>query len=259
MYVFFVVQKWNSDLAFSAATKGRCYCWRRPAVPAVHFLNLHLWECKQQPHKNWRILWACKLVNISASETWHLVNTDFKFAYDIFGYGFHFCSLKLFYIAVNLDFISSKTKNKSFKLNVDSETLLGNYEELHSWGETWNTKHDGICSDVKLLTRVAMLSQPLFFHPFLLILFCLFLNHISILCKCLCFCSLFSDQSKSSIPLCSRDECVQRLASLWEKTQLKGAHSFHMAMTQHITPHRKVLSSVCIFVCVCVCVCAASY
>eukprot|EP00064_Thunnus_orientalis_P015290 superscaffoldBa00002803_g15340 len=46
-------------------------------------------------------------------------------------------------------------------------------------------------------------------------------------------------QSKSSVPLCSRDECVQRLASLWEKTQLKGAHSFPMAMTQHITPHRK--------------------
>ncbi|KAM9359781.1 ventricular zone-expressed PH domain-containing protein isoform 2-T2 [Symphorus nematophorus] len=50
-------------------------------------------------------------------------------------------------------------------------------------------------------------------------------------------------QSKSSIPLCSRDECVQRLASLWEKTQLKGAHSFPMAMTQHTTPHRKDLDS----------------
>ncbi|XP_040903093.1 ventricular zone-expressed PH domain-containing protein isoform X2 [Toxotes jaculatrix] len=50
-------------------------------------------------------------------------------------------------------------------------------------------------------------------------------------------------QSKSSVPLCSRDECVQRLASLWEKTQLKGAHSFPMAMTQHITPHRKDLDS----------------
>ncbi|XP_051252816.1 ventricular zone-expressed PH domain-containing protein isoform X1 [Dicentrarchus labrax] len=50
-------------------------------------------------------------------------------------------------------------------------------------------------------------------------------------------------QSKSSVPLCSRDECVQRLASLWEKTQMKGAHSFPMAMTQHITPHRKDLES----------------
>ncbi|XP_067450516.1 ventricular zone-expressed PH domain-containing protein [Thunnus thynnus] len=50
-------------------------------------------------------------------------------------------------------------------------------------------------------------------------------------------------QSKSSVPLCSRDECVQRLASLWEKTQLKGAHSFPMAMTQHITPHRKDMDS----------------
>ncbi|XP_077397416.1 ventricular zone-expressed PH domain-containing protein isoform X1 [Festucalex cinctus] len=50
-------------------------------------------------------------------------------------------------------------------------------------------------------------------------------------------------QSKSKVPLCSGDECVQRLASLWGKTQLKGAHSFHMAMTQHATPHRKDLDS----------------
>ncbi|XP_071352940.1 ventricular zone-expressed PH domain-containing protein isoform X2 [Trachinotus anak] len=50
-------------------------------------------------------------------------------------------------------------------------------------------------------------------------------------------------QSKSSVPLCSRDKCVQRLASLWEKTQLKGAHSFPMAMTQHVTLHRKDLDS----------------
>ncbi|XP_067363175.1 ventricular zone-expressed PH domain-containing protein isoform X2 [Channa argus] len=47
-------------------------------------------------------------------------------------------------------------------------------------------------------------------------------------------------QAKSSVPLCSRDEYVQRLASLWEKTQLKGVHSFLMAMTQHATPHRKI-------------------
>ncbi|XP_069390242.1 ventricular zone-expressed PH domain-containing protein [Paralichthys olivaceus] len=50
-------------------------------------------------------------------------------------------------------------------------------------------------------------------------------------------------QTKSSVPLCSRDECVKRLASLWEKTQLKGAHSFPMAMTQHSTLHRKDLDS----------------
>ncbi|XP_029301958.1 ventricular zone-expressed PH domain-containing protein isoform X2 [Cottoperca gobio] len=50
-------------------------------------------------------------------------------------------------------------------------------------------------------------------------------------------------QSKSSVALSSRDEGVQRLASLWEKTQIKGAHSFPMAMTQHTTPHRKELDS----------------
>ncbi|XP_051934209.1 ventricular zone-expressed PH domain-containing protein [Hippocampus zosterae] len=50
-------------------------------------------------------------------------------------------------------------------------------------------------------------------------------------------------QNKSKVPLSSGDECVQRLASLWGKTQLKGAHSFHMAMTQHATPHRKDLDS----------------
>ncbi|KAL6116334.1 veph1 [Pungitius sinensis] len=50
-------------------------------------------------------------------------------------------------------------------------------------------------------------------------------------------------QSKSSVALCSKDECVQRLATLWEKTQLKGAHSFPVAMTQNTTPHRKDLNS----------------
>uniref|UniRef100_A0A1A8D285 Ventricular zone expressed PH domain protein n=1 Tax=Nothobranchius kadleci TaxID=1051664 RepID=A0A1A8D285_NOTKA len=50
-------------------------------------------------------------------------------------------------------------------------------------------------------------------------------------------------QSKSSVPLCSRDKSVQRLVSLWEKTQLKGSHSFSMAMTQHTTPQRKDLDS----------------
>ncbi|XP_024910563.1 ventricular zone-expressed PH domain-containing protein isoform X1 [Cynoglossus semilaevis] len=48
-------------------------------------------------------------------------------------------------------------------------------------------------------------------------------------------------QSVSSIPLSSRDVCVQRLSSLWEKTQLRGAHSFLLAMTQNHTPHRKDL------------------
>ena len=61
-----------------------------------------------------------------------------------------------------------------------------------------------------------------------------------------------SDQSKSSVPLCSKDESVQRLASLWEKTQLKGAHSFPMAMTQHATLHRKVPDH-------CVCLYAHTY
>uniref|UniRef100_A0A3P8NLB3 PH domain-containing protein n=1 Tax=Astatotilapia calliptera TaxID=8154 RepID=A0A3P8NLB3_ASTCA len=50
-------------------------------------------------------------------------------------------------------------------------------------------------------------------------------------------------QSKSSVPLSTRDECVQKLGSLWEKTQLKGAHSFSMAMTQQTTPHKKDLDN----------------
>ncbi|XP_030237380.1 ventricular zone-expressed PH domain-containing protein [Gadus morhua] len=49
-------------------------------------------------------------------------------------------------------------------------------------------------------------------------------------------------QSKSSVALCSGDECVQRLVSLWERTQLRGAHSFSMAMTQNPTLHRKDLA-----------------
>lgn len=47
-------------------------------------------------------------------------------------------------------------------------------------------------------------------------------------------------QSKSVAPLCLADEGVQRLASLWERTQLKGAHSFLLAVTQHVTPQAKV-------------------
>uniref|UniRef100_A0A3Q4GI66 Ventricular zone expressed PH domain-containing 1 n=1 Tax=Neolamprologus brichardi TaxID=32507 RepID=A0A3Q4GI66_NEOBR len=50
-------------------------------------------------------------------------------------------------------------------------------------------------------------------------------------------------QSKSSVPLSTRDECFQKLGSLWEKTQLKGAHSFSMAMTQQTTPHKKDLDN----------------
>ncbi|MEQ2237932.1 hypothetical protein ILYODFUR_028277, partial [Ilyodon furcidens] len=46
-------------------------------------------------------------------------------------------------------------------------------------------------------------------------------------------------QNKSSVPLCTRDKSVQRLSSLWVKTQLKGSHSFSMAMTQQTTPQRK--------------------
>nr|XP_029512610.1 LOW QUALITY PROTEIN: ventricular zone-expressed PH domain-containing protein-like [Oncorhynchus nerka] len=43
--------------------------------------------------------------------------------------------------------------------------------------------------------------------------------------------------------LSSLDDCVQRLGRLWERTQLKGAHCFSMAMTQQPTPHRKDLDS----------------
>lgn len=50
-------------------------------------------------------------------------------------------------------------------------------------------------------------------------------------------------QNTSSVPLRSKNQCVQRLATLWEKTQLKGAHSFTLAMTQHTTLHRKDLDS----------------
>lgn len=47
-------------------------------------------------------------------------------------------------------------------------------------------------------------------------------------------------QGKSSAPLCSTDEGVRRLASLWERAQLKGAHSFLLAVTQQVTPQGKV-------------------
>ncbi|XP_063061391.1 ventricular zone-expressed PH domain-containing protein [Engraulis encrasicolus] len=54
---------------------------------------------------------------------------------------------------------------------------------------------------------------------------------------------LLALQGKSSEPLCSQDECVLRLQALWERTQLKGSHSFTMAMSQTITPHKKDLDS----------------
>ncbi|XP_030622379.1 ventricular zone-expressed PH domain-containing protein isoform X2 [Chanos chanos] len=54
---------------------------------------------------------------------------------------------------------------------------------------------------------------------------------------------LLTLQSKSSEALCNRDECVLKLRSLWEKTQLKGAHSFELAMTQTTVPNKKDLDS----------------
>ncbi len=50
-------------------------------------------------------------------------------------------------------------------------------------------------------------------------------------------------QSKVSEALCCQDECVKQLRKLWEKTQLTGAHSFELAMTQAAVPHKKVKSS----------------
>lgn len=47
-------------------------------------------------------------------------------------------------------------------------------------------------------------------------------------------------QSKTDEALSSEDVCVQQLRRLWEKTQLKGAHSFELAMTQTAVPQKKV-------------------
>ncbi|XP_062408983.1 ventricular zone-expressed PH domain-containing protein isoform X1 [Sardina pilchardus] len=55
---------------------------------------------------------------------------------------------------------------------------------------------------------------------------------------------LLLQQSKSSEPLSCQHEAVQRLKALWERTQLKGSHSFSLAMTQSVTPHKKDLDSV---------------
>ncbi|XP_069053371.1 ventricular zone-expressed PH domain-containing protein isoform X2 [Lepisosteus oculatus] len=46
-------------------------------------------------------------------------------------------------------------------------------------------------------------------------------------------------QSMSCEPLASDDKAVQLLKSMWEKTQLKGAHSFETAMMQSAFPHKK--------------------
>jgi len=60
-------------------------------------------------------------------------------------------------------------------------------------------------------------------------------------------------QSKVSEALCCQDERVQQLRKLWEKTQLTGAHSFELAMTQTTVPHKKVKSLLSLFNAVSVC------
>ncbi|XP_072551823.1 ventricular zone-expressed PH domain-containing protein [Salminus brasiliensis] len=54
---------------------------------------------------------------------------------------------------------------------------------------------------------------------------------------------LLALQSKTSEALSYEDVCVQQLRKLWERTQLKGAHSFELAMTQTTVPHKKDLDS----------------
>ncbi|XP_036441028.1 ventricular zone-expressed PH domain-containing protein [Colossoma macropomum] len=54
---------------------------------------------------------------------------------------------------------------------------------------------------------------------------------------------LLTLQSKTSEALSYEDVCVQQLRKLWEKTQLKGAHSFELAMTHTTVPHKKDLDS----------------
>ncbi|XP_058243773.1 ventricular zone-expressed PH domain-containing protein isoform X2 [Hemibagrus wyckioides] len=54
---------------------------------------------------------------------------------------------------------------------------------------------------------------------------------------------LLALQSKTDEVLGSEDVCVQQLRRLWEKTQLKGAHSFELAMTQTAVPQKKDLDS----------------
>ncbi|KAI7802608.1 ventricular zone-expressed PH domain-containing protein [Triplophysa rosa] len=58
---------------------------------------------------------------------------------------------------------------------------------------------------------------------------------------------LLALQSNMSEVLCSQDECVQQLKRLWEKTQLTGAHSFELAITQTAIPHKKDVDSLQIY------------
>uniref|UniRef100_A0A4W3GAT4 Ventricular zone expressed PH domain-containing 1 n=1 Tax=Callorhinchus milii TaxID=7868 RepID=A0A4W3GAT4_CALMI len=50
-------------------------------------------------------------------------------------------------------------------------------------------------------------------------------------------------QSLSTVPLSSQDTSVQVLKALWERAQLKGAHSFEAAMIQTTIPYKKDLDS----------------
>ncbi|MBN3299726.1 MELT protein, partial [Amia calva] len=54
---------------------------------------------------------------------------------------------------------------------------------------------------------------------------------------------LLYQQSMSCQPLSSDDKAVQLLKLMWEKTQLKGAHSFETAMTQSTFPPKKDLDT----------------
>ncbi|TSK38330.1 Ventricular zone-expressed PH domain-containing protein [Bagarius yarrelli] len=54
---------------------------------------------------------------------------------------------------------------------------------------------------------------------------------------------LLALQSKMGEPLSSDDVGVKQLRRLWEKMQLKGSHSFELAMTQTAVPHQKDLDS----------------
>lgn len=47
-------------------------------------------------------------------------------------------------------------------------------------------------------------------------------------------------QSLFPEPLSMQNNLVQALKALWEKTQLKGTHSFETAMVQSTFPHQKV-------------------
>ncbi|XP_010011207.1 PREDICTED: ventricular zone-expressed PH domain-containing protein homolog 1-like [Nestor notabilis] len=51
-------------------------------------------------------------------------------------------------------------------------------------------------------------------------------------------------QSLFAEPLSVQSNCVQVLKALWEKTQLKGMHSFETAMIQSTFPHQKDLDHV---------------